>query len=165
VPEDARAMIDQWLAEQQTEDVQRRLLPGERLPMLILEARDFGADLEQFRARDLDILEPDLVRAIEDFGGHVGQAMQFWSFAEQGLGDPAGNRETALMTVVDGARDFARVFARYEPRYMEIRELTGRQQRNTVADLGRSRPLERPRSDPTHIRTRSGGSPRCSRGR
>jgi len=93
--------------------------------MLILEAREFTRQLEEHRARDLDVLEADLVTAIDDFGWSTGQAMQLLAMVEQGLlDDRAGTEGTALATVVQSAQKFATAFERYDPRWMTIRVLS-----------------------------------------
>ncbi len=90
IPPDAGEMFAMWLAEQDNEDRPRHVLPGERLPTLILSGREFGQQLEIARARDLDVLDPNLVAVIDKFRWHVGQAVQCFDLAAQGLGDAAG---------------------------------------------------------------------------
>jgi hypothetical protein len=125
IPGTASEMLDLWLAEQENEDVARRLLDGESLPMLVLEAREFTRTLEEHRARDLDVLEADVVTAIDDFGWHTGQAVQLLDMVDQGLLDDQARTEgTALATVIQGTQKFVAAFEQYDPRWMRIRELS-----------------------------------------
>ncbi len=125
IPGKASEMLDLWLAEQENEDLPRRLLDGESLPMLILEAREFTRTLEEYRARDLDVLEADVVTAIDDFGWHTGQAVQLLGMVDQGLlGDQARTEGTALATIIQGTQKFVAGFEQYDPRWMRIRELS-----------------------------------------
>lgn len=125
IPATATELIELWLAEQGNEDVPRRRLEGERLPMLVAEAREYTRELEQHRERDVDVLEPDLVRAIDDFGWQTGQAIQLLGMAEQGLlTDKRDTEGVALMTVVQGAQQLAAALGRYAPTWMTIPELT-----------------------------------------
>lgn len=125
VPADALELIDLWISEQDAEDRPRRPLDGEWLPMLLLEAQDFASQLERHRTRDLDVLADDLVRALDDCGWLVGQAIQLFGFAESGAtADAHRSLRVALRTAIDGARGFADVFRRYGPEWMEIPYLT-----------------------------------------
>jgi hypothetical protein len=125
IPATAREMIELWLAEQEHEDVARVRSEGERLPMLLAEAREYVRELEDHRARDLDVLEPDLIRAIDDFGWHTAQATQLLGMAEQGLlNDRADTERVALMTVMQGAQQLTSALERYAPSWMTILEQT-----------------------------------------
>ena len=124
IPRDALEMIDFWLAEQQNEDLPRRLDNEQPLPMLILEARDFNRDLAESRQLNLDVLEPELVRVIDDFHWLVAKAVQFYGFAAQGLGDPVKHREIGLSCAAEAAQQFAIVFKHLGPEWMEIAPLT-----------------------------------------
>lgn len=123
IPTTASEMFVFWLAEQENEDIPRQLLKGEKLPMLILEAREFTRQLEEHRSRDLDVLEADLVTAIDDFGWYTGQAMHLLAMVEQGLlDDRKGTEGTALATVLQGAQKFVAAFEPYDPRWMAIHD-------------------------------------------
>jgi hypothetical protein len=93
--------------------------------MLILEAREFTRQLEEHRARDLDVLEADLVTAIDDFGWSTGQAMQLLAMVDQGLiADRAGTEDTALATIIEGTQKFVAAFGQYDSRWLAIRDLS-----------------------------------------
>jgi hypothetical protein len=123
IPATAPEMVELWLAEHEHEDVPRVRLEGERWPMLVTSAREYIGELEDYRARDLDVLEPDLVRVIDDFGWHVGQAMQLLGMSEQGLlHDRADTEQVALMTVMQGAQQLTSALERYTPTWMTVLE-------------------------------------------
>jgi hypothetical protein len=120
IPGDAREMFQQWLDDQDNEDVTRQRLEDGRL-MLVASGQEFAKDLEERRERDLDVLEPELVRAIEDFQRAVGGAVQLCGFLRAGLlQDPEKAEHTALRSVAQGGADFAAVFEKYGPSWMEI---------------------------------------------
>jgi hypothetical protein len=123
IPRTAPEMVELWLAEQEHEDVPRHRLEGERWPMLIASAREYVGELEDYRARDLDVLEPDLVRAIDDFRWNVGQAIQLLGMYEQGLlQEQADTEQVALMTVMQGAQQLTSALERYAPTWMTVLE-------------------------------------------
>ena len=125
IPATNSEMLTFWLNEQANEDIPRQLLEGQTLPILILEAREFTERLEEHRSRDLDVLEADLVAAIDDFRWHTAQAIQLLALAEQ---NPRHDREdaedTALATVVEGAKKFAVAFAHYNSNWMKVRNIS-----------------------------------------
>jgi len=91
--------------------------------MLIASAREYIGELEDYRARDLDVLEPDLIRAIDDFGWYVGQAVQLLGMSEQGLlHDLADTEQVALETVMQGAQQLTSALERYAPTWMTVLE-------------------------------------------
>lgn len=118
-------MLSFWLAEQASEDIPRQLLEGQTLPMLILEAREFTERLEEHRSRDLDVLEADLVAAIDDFRWHTSQAIQLLALVEQSpRHDDEKAEGTALAMVVCGAQKFAAAFDRYNSHWMKVRDIS-----------------------------------------
>jgi hypothetical protein len=120
IPADAREMFQQWLDDQDKEDVARQKLEDGRL-MLVASGQEFAKDLDERRERDLDVLEPDLVRAIEDFQRQVGGAVQLCGFLRAGLlQDREKTEYTALRSVAQGGADFAAVFQNYGRSWMRI---------------------------------------------
>jgi hypothetical protein len=124
IPHTTEALLDFWLAEQSNEDAARQALEGEWLPMVLLEAREFVRHLQDVRERDLDVMEPDLVSALDDFQLRVAQAINLLGLAHGNTEDRDETARVAVRNVVTGARDFAAVFARYGPEWMRIPELT-----------------------------------------
>lgn len=123
IPADTRDLIAMWLDEQENEDVLRTPLEGERLPMLVLSAQEFVGDLEQVRERDLDVMEPDLVRVVDDFQWRTAQAANIIGLAAMSSRPVANSERIALKTVVNSADAFASVFRRYQPQWMEVMQL------------------------------------------
>jgi hypothetical protein len=124
IPRDALDMIDLWLDEQDAEDEPRQLVEGKGLPGLVLSAIEFEKQLRRARERDLDVLEPDLVAAIDKLGWHVGQCVQMYGFGRAGLTDRAGAESTGLNTLMRGVRTFAEVYRKYEPGWFEILDMS-----------------------------------------
>lgn len=123
IPQSAPEVVELWLAEQEREDVPRHQPEGERWPMLVASAHEYVGELEDYRARDLDVLEPDLVRAIDDFRWHVAQAIQLLGMYEQApLPEPRDTERVALMTVMQGARQLTTSLERYAPTWMTVLE-------------------------------------------
>ena len=83
--------------------------------------QELAIDLERHRERDREVLEPDLVAAIDRFQGEVGGAIQLCDMVQAGLTDYCADTEkVALQSVVAGAKDFAEVLAKYAPSWMEV---------------------------------------------
>lgn len=125
IPADAIQMIDLWLSEQEAEDVPRWADKDDGLPSLVGAGREFVLELERWRSRDLDVLEPDLVGVMDDFGWNVGQALQLFGFIKQDLAnDTAQTEQVALRTIVEAARRFAEVFRRHsDPGWMRVLDI------------------------------------------
>jgi hypothetical protein len=124
IPRDALELIDLWLDHQDATDEPSRTIEGEWLPILLREAIDFESNLRRTRERDLDVLEPDLIAAIDKLGWHVGQAVQTLAHVRSGIGDPVGAEALALGTLMQGVKTFAEVFRRYEPGWFKILDLS-----------------------------------------
>jgi hypothetical protein len=108
--------------------------------MLLAEGVDFARRLEHFRDRDRDVIEPDLIRVMDDFDWQVGQALQLLQFVDLGLADDGPETEQlALRIVVEAAREFALVFRGYGPIWTEIPNLTREAGRTHSERAGRMR--------------------------
>lgn len=126
IPDNAIDMLNLWLTEQDMEDRPRELQGNERLPMLADAAMECINELEESRARDLDVLEPEFVRAIDDFRQSVRQGVG-WCRLRPGLGEAfKGAPAAGLKSIVDGARRFATVLVldRSHAKWMTIDPLT-----------------------------------------
>jgi hypothetical protein len=124
IPDDAQAMIEQWIADREAEDTARVPLEGDTLPWLFLEARNFIAQLEGYRERDREIMEPDFIAAIDTFGWRFQQALTLMRVQREVRPDDAAAAADAervgLDALLRGARGFAAVLARYAPEWMEL---------------------------------------------
>ncbi len=119
----ALAMIDLWLSQQDAEDGERPPRKARGLQALIESGRDLTLRLEHYRDRDRDILEPDLIYAIDRLNWEVSKGMQFIGFVDGGLtADPAATEREALRSTVEGAKQFAAVFGEYAPEWMVVLE-------------------------------------------
>jgi hypothetical protein len=76
IPATLPEMIDQWQADHDEEDVAREhMTHGHRQgPLIVHAALELADNLTDLRDRNLDVLEPDLVGAIEDFQWAAAQA-------------------------------------------------------------------------------------------
>lgn len=121
IPDDARQLLRIWLEDQDREDARPPELAEGKGPMLARSGQELAKDLEASRDRDLDILEPDLVRAIDDFQGSVGGAVQLCNMSKGGLlPEQAKTESIVLESVARGAADFADVFAKYGGSWMTV---------------------------------------------
>jgi len=79
VPGDAIGLAETWLKEENEQREKSRGIPEEdALPRLAIDALQFIDELEDIRARDREVLEPEVVRAIDDFAAAVRQASQLY---------------------------------------------------------------------------------------
>jgi hypothetical protein len=123
LPRDASELIELWIAEHDREDEPRWKAQGAWLPGIVMSALDFEKGLGHARQRDLDVLEPDLVRAIDNLHWHIHQAIQLLGFVEQGLNDREGTEPAAMSTLMRGVQEFAQVFRRYGKQWFEILDI------------------------------------------
>ena len=89
-------------------------MPGvDRLEMMLEETRMFSNSADLVRTRDVDILDPGLVAAIDDFRQDVNlvhmlyQSMRAGSLRQTAAGD-------SLRGLVDATKTFARAYADVE---------------------------------------------------
>jgi len=123
IPRDALELIDLCLEDYKNEDEPRQVLDGQWLPSLFLGAGELEKELHHARERDLDVIEPDLVAAIDKFRWHVGQAVQHLGFAREGHLEHAMAEPVAYSTLMRGTRTFAEVFKRYAPQWFVILDI------------------------------------------
>lgn len=88
----------------------------------VITARQFARQLARTRERERDILEPRLIRAMDDFCLKIGRADRDYEATPDPLiTDPAG---MATFGVLHAARDFAWVFQDYTPYELAINDET-----------------------------------------
>jgi hypothetical protein len=105
---DVMALIGLSAKGRDSEDAERHAVEqdGRRAPMIVLEASDLARRLDTARQRGLDVLEPALVRQIDDFAWAAVQASQLCV-----LGDEMSeNYRVAAGLVIDHFRDLAEAF-------------------------------------------------------
>jgi hypothetical protein len=122
VPRDAVEMLDHWLAESKREDEPRRIFgdEGETRPALLIAGIEFAQRLRWYRDADATALEPEFVRAIDDFVHGVSLTARLFPYPDS-YERPEAER-VASSGVVERLKTFAELFRRYAPRTMEIEE-------------------------------------------
>jgi hypothetical protein len=124
LPSEAVAVLDQWIADHDREDEPRRPIRGETVPTLLLSATEFSQRLLWFRETDRDVMEPDLVRAIDDMTHRVSLSRRMLGWQERSDREQRDVERIALAGFVRVLRDFAIVLRRYDDRWMKIMDLT-----------------------------------------
>jgi hypothetical protein len=90
------------------------------VPRFFLSARQFAGELTETRERDRDVLEPGLIRAIDDFCRRIQQAGRDYKTTPDDLIlDPPG---MATFSVLESIRRFAWAFQSYLPYKLEFGE-------------------------------------------
>jgi len=127
LPRDALAFLDQWLADKDKQDACQTTLREDRgeLPLVLHQGIELGKALRHYRELDREVMEPELVRAIDDY---------IWHGTQRGLlmyrlpadGTERGKRYVlAEAAIVRAARAFGEVLARHDPRgRLEFDDLT-----------------------------------------
>jgi hypothetical protein len=145
MPGDVVGLLDQWRQDHDAEDAVREDMDdnrGRRVPLIVIGAVDLAKQVERTRARDLDVLEPALVRAMDEFSWAAWQGLQLCDLAAIGGNDPNDHRRVAAALIVNRLRELATVFFRYgRPVWREIPDLSRRgtdeHHANLVAMRGR----------------------------
>lgn len=128
-PNDVLGALDHWLTEERNEDVPRSEAdeePRDPYPMLVHSAGRVAREIKTDVAPDREVLEPDLVRASDDYSWRVGHAAMVIEFVIEGLLDDRAETERhARRTAVQATRDFAEVFLGHADRgWAEVDDLT-----------------------------------------
>jgi hypothetical protein len=144
IPADVGEMIDQWNADHDVEDNPREYIEhgGTRAPLIVTEAIKLAQRLDQARSRDLDVLEPGLVRGIDDFGWAAAQGLQLCALAQADWNTPPNDpRPVAAKLIVDYFQRFANAyFEAGDPGWREIVDLSRRGNDSYHAHLFAERP-------------------------
>jgi hypothetical protein len=118
---DLLSFLEQWLAESDRQDscaAPIRDGPEDpRVPLLLHSATRFAESLKRTRERDREVMEPELVRALDDcvHGVGLGQMALGLSLGRD-WHDPIGTRRHGESRVVQAALDFGRVLLRHDDR-------------------------------------------------
>lgn len=112
IPKSASEMFDLWVSEWWNINA----WAGEHIDSIIGEGQRLADAFEQIRARNFDVLEPDLVRALDEFHLHMAQINYL---LQSSIKDPYETDETrkhvASRRVVEGVHRFSLVLERYAP--------------------------------------------------
>ncbi len=123
IPKSARKMIELWLADQPNEDTTRVARPGQTLPALMAAATVLKSDLEEIRSRDVDVIEPGLVAAMDKFGNDVHGAMFPYRWGvERADGGEHKHEARFLRAAVEAVLDLVSSFEHYVGDLSEISE-------------------------------------------
>jgi hypothetical protein len=119
LPSDALAFLDHWLAQKEEQDACRVPVPDDErveISYVLYDGLKMGNALRIYRELDRDVMEPEVVRAIDDY---------MWPGVENGLNlyalaghstEPGRGYAHAETAIVRAARAFGEVLARHEPR-------------------------------------------------
>ena len=125
IPNDLFDLIDRWKTDPEDTPRQPHEWQGQRAPLIIQETIDFAYKLAATRQRDLDVLEPDLIREIDDFGWAAAQAAQNSALARGAKTDLADAHRIGAGLIVDHFERLARAFFCYgSAAWREIHDLT-----------------------------------------
>jgi hypothetical protein len=126
VPRDAIAFLDFWLVEKEHQDACHTPLEDSPLPLVLHAGFECANALRRSRDNDREVMEAELVRAIDDYWWHAGQGELFYGFSRaQWTHDPAGNMRHAEEVLVRGARKFAEALLPHDTRgRIEFEDLT-----------------------------------------
>jgi hypothetical protein len=123
IPTDGIELLDQWLLGQSSEDAPRPKIEGFEFPALIEQGLQYQRQTREWLQLDRDVLDPEFVRASDEFRWKCNQAANFYALhasLHDGEESPA-----AVARVVEGARDFAEVFKRHgDPGWLGVLDLT-----------------------------------------
>jgi hypothetical protein len=113
IKRDCLDFLDQWLTEKDTQDACQVSYEDDR-PIVIQHGALLGKALRAYRDQDLDVMEPALVRAIDDFmwhGWQHGETMyELRAHAAVGTGVSGAEKR-----VVSAALAFGEVLALHDP--------------------------------------------------
>ena len=146
IPREGRAIISQWLEDQDAEDYRRESieLDGISMPPLLVYARHCAHNLDLFRHRDEAAIAPDVIKAIDLFSRAVARNLGVYAIVERGelknVDENESTRRIVLRQVVEAARDFADVFVRHGREWMTIDD-------RAISHANGSRELARTRRD------------------
>jgi hypothetical protein len=130
LPRDAPDFLDQWLADKQTQDAcfsPRRVSDDPKeLPLVLGAGEELGKALSHYRELDRDVLDAEVVRAIDDYlWMGVQWAGTRYHLADRGGGTVAEAHASAETTIVRQARALGGVIARHDPHgRIEFQDLT-----------------------------------------
>jgi hypothetical protein len=115
IPATVLETLELWRDGHSSEDEQRSDVEGRgRLaPMMVLEAMSLREAITEARVRDRDVLEHDLIAAMDRFGWAVAQAVQMIDLAQASGRDGPKSRMVATQMIVDYFARLAIAFLEY----------------------------------------------------
>lgn len=117
LPAQSLAVLDHWLANVSSEDRERVSQDADDLPLVVAHALQTATSLRRVRESDRDVLEPELVAAIDDFEEDARLAFSIF----HGMVD--ASRQTraqeAINQVVYATRNLGEVLIRHDRQWLE----------------------------------------------
>jgi hypothetical protein len=111
IPTEMLSFLEQWLMAKEQQDV----CPPARGVHVIQAGFRLADELRRYRAEDREVMEPDLVRAIDDYITSVTAAQHLFAFSEVASGaDCADAIRYAEEHLVRGAATFGAALARWD---------------------------------------------------
>jgi hypothetical protein len=128
LPRDALAFLDHWLAGKKEQDACQVPVPGDErveISYVLYEGLMMGNALRIYREIDREVMEPEVVRAIDDYLWHGVQHGQTMYAIAGRSADPDKGYAIAETAIVRAARAFGEVLERHDPRGpIELDDLT-----------------------------------------
>lgn len=121
LPTNTLALIDHWLAGQQEEDATRLEVLDGADPALFGSAESLADSLQRYRESDRDVLEPDLIAAMDGFADSAKEAWVLYRVSRR-HGLEQDDERVALRHIVLGARRFGEVLLHHDPQWREVPE-------------------------------------------
>jgi hypothetical protein len=119
-------LIEQWLAEQDAEDAVRLSVQDGGEPQLLGEGSSLADAVERVRERDLDVLEPQLVAAMDECAARARRAGTMYRVAvvDPQTGEPNGGTDGAfpLRHLVQGVLGLVERLEAFKPAARDLDE-------------------------------------------
>ena len=119
MPLDPLAFLDHWLAEKEAQDACQIPVQGDErveISYVVYEGLEMGNALRFYRELDRDVMEPEVVRAIDDYLWHgVQDGRTMYAIAGRSA-NPGESYAMAERAFVRAGFEFGAVLARHHPR-------------------------------------------------
>jgi hypothetical protein len=119
LPRDALDFLDHWLAGKEAQDACAVPVPDDprvQTSLVLYHGVELGKALIRYRELDREVMEPEVVRAIDDYIWHGFQHGQVGFELARRSANPGQGHALAEATIVRAARAFGEVLARHDPR-------------------------------------------------
>jgi hypothetical protein len=142
-PADAIALTERWINDETQDSEDRRALPrGGGPPPIAVHAVQLVNDLEEVRSRDREVLEPTLIREMDDFVAEIHRATFLYEVVDAESRAEARSA-LAILTryIVYATHNLALVFAAQNPEVIQLDQ-------SIVLDVQRDSERRRDRGTP-----------------
>jgi hypothetical protein len=117
VPETSLGVLDHWDANVEREDTERQVHGAGDIPFAISGALNTATSLQRVRESDREVLEPDVVAAIDEFEEDARLAFSVYGGLPDATRDEAARE--AIYHVVAGARQLGEALIRHDRQWLE----------------------------------------------